>query len=126
MKAIVLAIIGAIAAAMAYFAFQDECPGGNVFASLPECRAASGSDPAFCRDVFADAQRKATEDYAPFANQTDCLATFPVCQPHTRVTGGFVPVPRGVCAIRSAKGAEGRPVYERQGANMSANTAPQK
>ncbi|KAF0231240.1 MAG: hypothetical protein FD175_1109 [Beijerinckiaceae bacterium] len=112
MKAVILAIIGVIAAAMGYFAFQGECPGGQVFAGEAECRARLGAEAALCGPAFRAADVAATLDYAPFPNQTDCQMQFPVCQPHARVVGGFVPVPRGVCV---AKGKAGTAVYERYG-----------
>lgn len=115
MKAVVLALMGVVAAVMGYFAFQGECPGGKVYATEAECRAGGIAD-AFCKASFAEAKRSATLDYAPFPNQGDCQHQFPLCEPHARVVGGFVPVPRGVCV---AGGEAGKPVYERYGQRIS-------
>ncbi|MCZ8187867.1 MAG: DUF1190 domain-containing protein [Beijerinckiaceae bacterium] len=112
MKIIVFALILGIAGAMAFFAFRGECPDGQVFASEQACLAAGQLPPALCRQGFAEAQRAAREDQAPFATQDECLRQFPRCQPHGAVASGFVPVPRGACIAASGKG---RPVYQRIG-----------
>lgn len=111
MKVVVIALVLGIAAAMAYFAWQGECRGGQVFASEAQCVAARLPQ-GLCRDSFAEARRLAREDVAPFATQDECLRQYPFCQPHGRVTGGFVPVPRGVCVV---SGMAGKPVFERIG-----------
>lgn len=117
MKVIILALIIGIAGAMAFFAFRGECSGGTVFASEAACLASGQFPAAFCRDGFAEAQRAAREDQAPFATQDECLRSFPRCMPHGRVVSGHVAVPRGACL---ASGQPGRPVYERIGAPRSA------
>ena len=115
MKSIILILIGAVAAAMGYFAFQGECTSGKVYATEAACRA-GGIAEAFCAVSFTEARRSATLDYAPFPNQSDCQLQFPLCEPHARVVGGFVPVPRGVCV---ARGEAGKPVYERYGQRLN-------
>jgi uncharacterized protein YgiB involved in biofilm formation len=115
MKIVIFVLIGVIAAAMGYFAFQGECTGGKVYTTEAECRA-GGIAEAFCRVSFSEARRSATLDYAPFSNQSDCQQQFPRCEPHARAVGGFVPVPRGVCV---ARGEAGKPVYERFGQRLN-------
>lgn len=114
MKYVFLFAFAAMAAFMGYKFMEGECPGGQVFANAAECRAKAG-DAAFCRDAFAMASRKAREDYSPFPTQDDCLRSFPACEPHARVTSGFVPVPRAFCVARGPRGAEGTPLYGRIG-----------
>lgn len=118
-RGFVFFLIGAIAAAMGWFAWNGECRDGTVFATESGCREAAGFDAAFCREAFKQAHAKATIDYAPFRTQTECLEKFPTCVPHGVITGGFVPTPRGTCVARIAGGISGTPVYQRLGANLS-------
>lgn len=111
MRIVILIALAAVAAILGYFWHRGECPGGQVFETKEQCEAA-GIGPAFCAGSFAESRRKATLEYAPFPNQNDCLMQFPRCEPHARVVGGFVPVPRGVCVSR---GRAGEPIYERYG-----------
>lgn len=112
MRAIVIGIILAVAGLMGYLFFRGECPGGQVFNTETQCRAAAGFDAAFCRISFAQARRRAYEDASPFSTQDACLRHFPSCEPHHRVVSGYVPVPRGVCVT---PGKPGEPVFEKIG-----------
>lgn len=116
MKVIVLAVVAVVAAAFMWFAFEGECRDGVVVKDQAECRIA-GFAPAYCASSFAEAHRTATLDYAPFPTQDACLLKFPFCEPHARVVGGYVPVPRGVCVSRAS--GIGKPVYERIGQRIN-------
>lgn len=113
MRTLILAAMAAAAMVLGYMMLQGECPGGKVFESEAECRAAGGGEA--CRAGFAEAKRKATLDYSPFSNENDCSLQFPRCQPHGAVAG-YVPVPRGVCIT---PGKPGEPIYERFGQRIT-------
>jgi uncharacterized protein YgiB involved in biofilm formation len=113
MRALILALMGVAGLVMGYFVFQGECPGGKVFASEGECRAAGLGD--LCHTSFAAANRKARLEYSPFVTENDCSLQFPRCAPHGKLAG-YVPVPRGVCVVA---GKEGEPVYQKHGASFS-------
>lgn len=115
MRAVIFGAMLIAAGFMAYLFFRGECPGGQVFASEAQCRAAAGFDAAFCRISFAQARRRAYEDASPFSTQDACLRHFPVCEPHHKVVSGYVPVPRGVCVT---SGKPGEPVFEKIGHSL--------
>jgi uncharacterized protein YgiB involved in biofilm formation len=118
MRNVIFAFMLAGLGVMVWLFFRGECPGGKVFANEAACQADAGFDATFCRQSFASARRRATLDYPPFPNQNDCLMQFPRCEPHARIVGGFVPVPRGVCV---AQGHEGDPIYARYGQRIGPN-----
>lgn len=119
MKYVIFAFIAGIAGAMAYFAIQGECPGGTVVKDSAECRG-SGFNAADCDGALRSAWRKATQDYAPFPTQDQCLRHFPLCEAHRAVSSGFTPTPRAFCVARAGNGTiDGTAVYERIGQRIS-------
>lgn len=117
MKAIVIAIITAIAGVMAYFMFQGECSSGKIVATENECRQFFSAE--LCRVAHQQADYKARYEYAPFPNQDACDRAFPRCMPHGAVKSGFVPVPRSVCVERTAGGIVGTPIYQKYGQTVT-------
>lgn len=112
MKYVVFALIGAVAAVMAYFfVFERDC-GGQVVSGQSDCLAHFSPD--MCRVALGQADRKARNDFPPFATQDACDRVYPRCMPHGTVNG-FVPVPRSYCLVRSAAAITGTPIYQRYG-----------
>ena len=112
MKYIVFDVIGAVAATMVYFfVFERNCS-GQVVSGPSDCLAHFSPDA--CRVALQQADRKARNDFPPFATQDACDRVYPRCMPHG-VVSGFVPVPRSYCIMRSAAAISGKPIYQRYG-----------
>lgn len=112
MKYGIIALITAGVAVMAYlFIFERDCA-GQVVSGQQDCLAHFSPD--MCRIALQQADRKARNDFSPFATQDDCDRVYPRCMPHG-VVNGFVPVPRSYCIVRNAAAVTGKPIYQRYG-----------
>ena len=69
-----------------------------------------------CARAFAEAERAARLDYAPFPTQDACLRSFERCEAHGEVVSGWVPVPRATCVSADGKGW---PLYARLGQRIA-------
>lgn len=113
MKLVIIAVVIGILGFIGYSFMKGGCPGGRIVAHEAECRAAFGAEA--CRLAFAESERKAKQDYAPFHSLDACQRNFGRCEPHQAVMSGFVPTPTAVCVTPQGAGATGTPMYERIG-----------
>jgi uncharacterized protein YgiB involved in biofilm formation len=111
-RAIPFALIGAVAAFMAYMALRGECPGGVVVMSEANCREAGGLSADLCRTVYSRAVEVARNAGTVYTDVSKCSQQYGPCLPHATLVGSFVPAPAGFC-VQSIGGrlTEMTPVY---------------
>jgi uncharacterized protein YgiB involved in biofilm formation len=110
MGKIVLPVIAAGAAIMAWLWFQPVCRAGQVVADEQAC--AARFDAAFCQRAFARAQAIAQTAGPSYLTDAECRANWPFCI--ERIPQGFGPRPSGWCVVRASDGALARfePQYD--------------
>ena len=104
MHKIILAIIAAGAAVMAWLWFQPVCQGGHVVADEAACRAKF--DAAFCARAFARTSAIARTAGPSYQTDMECRQNWPVCM--ERDPQGFGPRPGSWCLVRAAGGSPAR------------------
>jgi len=113
MRLIVFAVIGGIAAFMAWIILNPDCE-GSIVSSEQNCLSVAGFDRAFCASAFARPEEAIYRAGNVFRSQQDCQVRFLNCIEFPGVHG-WTPKPQGYCVVRGANGALARmtPVYDR-------------
>jgi hypothetical protein len=116
MRNLVLTFIAAVAGFMAWLFFQPACAGGAVVRDEAACRAVSGFDAAFCRDVFSRTAKIAAEAGPAYTREAECRDLWPVCEPHGPGGLQWGARPASWCIVRSgATATRIEPQYDRRG-----------
>ena len=98
MRGLVLGLIAALAAAMAWLWLQPVCAGGQVVANEADCRQHFSN--GFCRTAFSRTAAIAARSGSVYTTDMECRENWPVCD--SREPIGFGPRPSHWCLVKAA------------------------